>query len=457
MAFIPITVEGLRIGLYIRLECSWWNHPFAKSKFKIVSEKEIKTIKGIGKVKLFYDPDLSDPEEEDSNKAAQDGSEAAVLEPTELDREREEENLRKAQVQACEDHMAELQKASYLYQQVIAQTKISMKRISDGHAAGIKSADQVVSTLIHSLNKPDSSIAMIDIMTSLRSDDDPFLVHGLNVCIVSLMVGREYQLGEDDLHALGLAGLLHDLGKQNFPSMYRMKRSGLSKNEQQEWFKHPDYGGKMVERFSAIPKATVQAVYQHHERLDGSGFPLGIQSDDISFFAKIIMAADEYDHLCHQAVQSKSLAPAEALSYLYDHYIVDKLTAVGDKINHLMDEPDLESNATGNSVKDDGNGEDSSLPTAELSEEVVVSMVRALGVYPPGSVVELTNGFMGLVVGVNSEERTKPSVMMCTPDLPRNEARVIDLAQDEISIVHSVRPQNLPQHVHDYLYSGRSD
>lgn len=456
MAFIPLKIGDLRIGLYIKLECSWWNHPFAKNQFKVTSKKEIATIKGMRKVTLFYDPELSDPEEVVTVETVAEIPESINGGPNQEELERQEEELRKEQIQACEDHTAELQKASYLYQQAIAQTKIAIKRISDGHAAGIKSADQVVSTLIHSLNSPGTSMAIIDILTSSEAED-PFLAHALNVCIVSVLVGKEYQLEETDLYALGLAGLLHDVGKQNFPTMLRAKHLGLTKIEHQEWVKHPTLGHGALERFPSIPEAAVIAVQQHHERLDGSGFPLGLQGDDISFFAKILMAADEYDHLCHNADHSKSLTPAEALSYLYDHYIVDKLMAVSDTINNLMNEGLVESKSVeDSSAKEEAVAAEQVSENAELSEEVVVYMVRALGVYPPGSFVELTNGAVGLVTGVSTEERTKPCVMICTPNVPRQEARVVDLAKDEIAIVHSIRPQHLPKHVQHYLLAGRS-
>jgi len=455
MAFIPLKKGELRIGLYIKLECSWWNHPFAKSKFKITSKKEINTIKGMRKVTLFYDPELSDPEEQSPEEIMVETLEAGDTEPSQEERERQEEAIRMEQIQACVEHTAELQKASYLYQQSISQTKIALKRISDGHAAGIKSADQVVSTVIHSLNSPGTSMAIIDILTSSETED-PFLAHALNVCIVSCLVGKEYGLEEHELYALGLAALLHDLGKQNFPTMLRTKRLGLTKNEQQEWLKHPTMGHDALTRFPSIPEEAVLAVQQHHERLDGSGFPLGLKDEEISFFAKIIMAADEYDHLCHQADHSKSLTPAEALSYLYDHYIVDKLMAVSDTIDCLLND---------SAVAQEG-GEASSVSVeeevtavndnAELSEEVVVYMVRALGVYPPGSFVELTNGSVGLVTGVSTEERTKPCVMICTPNVSRQEARVVDLSKDDIAIVHSIRPQHVPKHVQQFLCGDRS-
>ena len=452
MPFIPMALSELRIGLYIKLECSWWNHPFAKSKFKITSAKEIKTLKAIPKVQLYYDPELSDPEENTEVQDCLDIPESAPREVAQAEEERKQEEIRMGQIQACQEHGAELQKAAYLYQQVLAQTKIALKRISDGHAAGIKSADQVVSTLIHSLNKAETSMAIIDILTSPQTED-PFLIHGLNVCIVSLLVGKEYDLNDDDLYALALAALLHDIGKQNFPVMMRTKRSGLTKTEQQDWLGHSQLGKTAVERFSAIPASAVQAIHQHHERLDGSGFPLGLKGDDISFFAKIIMIADEYDHLCHQPDPSKSLTPAEALSYLYDHYIVEKLMAVSDTIETMLNDDAMSVGA----VQDNGDDDNPMSDKAELSEEVIVYMVRALGVYPPGSLVELTNGSVGLVTGVNSEERTKPCVMICSPQTPRKEARVVDLTnEEELAIVHSIRPQHVPKEVFEYIYSGRA-
>jgi len=72
--------------LYIRLECSWWNHPLARSKFTVISQKEIKTIKGIRKVKLFYDPELSDPEEEPEIETVPGAPDTAVGGPIQEDR-----------------------------------------------------------------------------------------------------------------------------------------------------------------------------------------------------------------------------------------------------------------------------------------------------------------------------------------------------------------------------------
>ena len=455
MAFIQTTPSQLRIGQYIKLECSWWSHPFAKNKFKISSNKEIRTIRSIKKCQVFYDPDLSDPEIEEETPSADVPNEQALARQAEEERQQLLEERRAEQIQACEEHTIELQKASYVYQQVMSQAKIGMKRISDGHAAGLKSMDQVYSTLTHSLTKPESAMALIDILAS-ASAEDPLIAHSLNVSVVSLLIGREFEFDKDQMYALGMAALLHDIGKHNFPMAVRHKRSGLTKAEQQEYGNHSQLGKEMVERFGAIPPQTVDAIYQHHERMNGTGFPLGLHENEIGLMAKIIMAADEYDHLCHQADSNKNMPPAEALSSLYDEYVVNNLLSVGDQIRDLCDGVEPQ-----NDVPEEGSNEGGQEPAvgidkAKLSEEVIVLMVRALGVYPPGTIVELTNGLLGLVTSVNFEERTKPSVMMYVNGVPRKEARLVDLAkEDDVAIVHSVRPQLLSRDVQEYFFAGR--
>jgi len=129
--FVPLKLEDLQVGLYIKLECSWWNHPFAKNKFKVSSQQEIATIRGIRKAQLFYDPDLSDPEATPENQVGQSSKateKQEQVQPTsctsEIPSPKSPEELREEQIQACRQHSEEIQRADYLYHQLFAQTKI---------------------------------------------------------------------------------------------------------------------------------------------------------------------------------------------------------------------------------------------------------------------------------------------------------------------------------------------
>jgi putative nucleotidyltransferase with HDIG domain len=419
MAFIPMTGEELRIGLYIRLECSWWNHPFAKSKFKIRSQKEIATLRGIKKVKLFYEPDLSDPEIAEDENSELDLSPHDDEQPNQsefLANEKSEAEVKEEQIQACRDHAAQIDKGGLLYQQALGQAKMALKRISDGHVGGLKTADQIVKSFREALKDKDTAMALMDIMIT-TSPEDSFIAHSLNVSILAMMLGVEFEMVDDEVYALGLGALLHDIGKEQLPPGIRGKRSGFTKMEQNEWRRHASLGPEAVERFTAFPPESLEIITQHHERLNGSGFPKGLQVEQISRMAQIVMVVDEYENLSSRFNVERNLTPAEALSNLY------------------------------NDGQAQGNG--------ELSEEIIVALVKVFGVYPPGTFVELDDGSLGLVTGVNGEDRTKPRVMLCPPEVPRDEAMVIDLCQKECTIVQSVNPQELPDKAKKYFFSSR--
>ncbi len=419
MGFIPMTVEELQIGMYIRLECSWWNHPFAKSKFKIRSTKEIETLRGIKKVKLFYDPGLSDLNIAEDTHSQTNGSssEEEQAENAEvLSDQKSEADGKEEQIQACRDHAAHIEKGGILYQQGLGQAKMALKRISDGYATGLKSADQIVKSFQDALQTKETSMALMDIMITTPSEDC-FIAHSLNVSILAMMVGRDFEMSDEEIYAMGLGALLHDIGKEQLPSSIRRKRPGFTKMEQNEWRRHATMGEESVARYTGLPPESLDIITQHHERLNGSGFPKGLKGEQVSRMAQIVMVVDEYDNLSSRFNVERNLTPAEALSNLY------------------------------NDGQAQGEG--------ELSEEMIVALVQIFGVYPPGTFVELDDGTLGLVTGVNSEDRTKPRVMVCTPDVSKEEAMVIDLGQKDCAIVQSLHPQEILDKAKEYFFGSR--
>lgn len=420
MAFIPLGQEELRIGLFVKLECSWWNHPFAKSTFKISSTKEIRTIRGIKNVKVFYDPELSDPDVTPITEAAEDISEhpsQPYSSPETVLPVASVEEVKQQRIQACREHAEQLEKTGLVYQHALGQTKIAMKRITEGHAAGLKSADQVVRNIQDVLKRSESTMAMTDVLNS-SSPAEGYIAHALNVCVLCMLVGRGLGLNEEDLLALGLGALLHDIGKEQLSSVIRTKKHrALTKQERQEWARHPLRGKEAVARYSAFPEAAAEIIEQHHERVNGTGFPRGLTGSAISRLAQIVMVVDEYDNLSNQVDVDQSLTPAEALSRLYRDGQVQR--------------------------------------TGDIPEDIVLTLVSVLGVYPPGTVVELADGQLGLVTSVNAQDSTKPRVMLCTPEIPLDEAMIIDLSQEARTITHSIHPRTLPKPAQDYLFAAR--
>ena len=145
-------------------------------------------------------------------------------------------------------------------------------------------------------------------------------LHSLNVFMISMMIGQKFELSRKDMLSLGIRALLHDIGQRKIPSQVLANeiRGCPSPGAEKTFFElHPEYGKRLVEDLGSFPPASAQVVYQHHERIDGSGSPCGLKDDSISFLAKIVMVADEYDRLTNTMDPRKRLCPTEAFSHIY--------------------------------------------------------------------------------------------------------------------------------------------
>jgi hypothetical protein len=151
-------------------------------------------------------------------------------------------------------------------------------------------------------------------------------------------------------------------------------------------------------------------IAQHHEHADGSGFPQRLNADRMSIGARIVALVNRFDGLCNPLLSSKAMTPHEALSLMF---------------------------AQGRS---------------RFDATMLNAFIRMMGVYPPGSAVQLTDDRYALVVAVNSSRPLKPKVMVHDPKVPRDEALVLNLEElPDLGIRRSVKPQQLPRASLDYL------
>ncbi len=435
MDFLPLeNREDLRIGLYIKIEGSWFSHPFSKNTFKIKFEKDLATLRGLKKVELFYDPTRSDPklsddsavdestanqekrrdlmEEEEDNPSLEETPSSSVEKdiPTAVLKLEETSESRQ---EAFTARRKQLKKADQAYQAVLQQSKLMFRELRTGHSKAMARASDMVESLGKVIGDSTSSMALMNLMSSSEEVED-FFMHSLNVCALSMMLAQVFTQNIDELQYIGMGALFHDLGlleserKSDEPKSYRTALDSKTLRT------HPLNGRKMAERFFGISTPCLEIIAQHHERLDGSGYPSGYIGEDISLSAKIVMIVDEYDELCNHPDITKSLTPYESLCYLY--------------------------------TKRRG----------PLWDEAVVALVQMLSVYPPGSLVELSDATIGIVSSINPQSRMAPWVMLYSAELPREEARIIDLSQeDRLSIVKSFQPKDIPYAIREYLNPRR--
>jgi putative nucleotidyltransferase with HDIG domain len=222
------------------------------------------------------------------------------------------------------------------------------------------------------------------------------------VAVISLLMGKTFGLSEADMMDLGVGSLMHDIGKIELPDRVRHREEHFTQAELHLYQEHVPHGVNLARKMGLKPGASL-IIGQHHEHADGSGFPLRLNADRMSPGARIVALVNRYDNLCNPHVPSKALTPHEALSLLF---------------------------AQGKSKFD----------TAILS-----AFIKMMGVYPPGSTVQLTDDRYAMVMAVNSNRPLKPRVLVHEPKMPRDEALLLDLETDpRLGIRRSIKPQQLP-------------
>lgn len=400
----PIAVSALRVGMFVHLDVGWMSHPFALSSFRIGSEAQLATIRQLGLERVRWSPELSqieDPEAEAppagdaaADATGDDGS-AETPEAAEHRRRREALAAQRAAAALCERQFAE---ATRDCRHLMDLADNEPQRA--GREAVLLSQAFV-----------DKMFGDQDLCLRLLGEGagDRASSHAVNVAVISLLMGRTFGFGLDDMLDLGVGALMHDIGKLDLPDRVRHREDHFSAAESRAYEEHVALGVTRARKMGLTAGATL-VIAEHHECADGSGFPLRLSADRMTLAARIVALVNRYDNLCNPHVPSKSLTPHEAVSLLF---------------------------AQGQSKFD----------TAILG-----AFIKMMGVYPPGSAVQLTDDRYALVVGVNSSRPLKPRVLVHDAGVPRDEALILDLqTAGGVGIRRSIKPLALPRESIDYL------
>jgi HD-GYP domain-containing protein (c-di-GMP phosphodiesterase class II) len=238
---------------------------------------------------------------------------------------------------------------------------------------------------------------------------DRAAAHGLNVAIIALLMGRSVGLDESEMIDLGVGSMLHDVGKLELPDRVRHLDDAFTQSETNAYRDHVAQGVQLGRRMG-MSSGALAVLAQHHEHADGTGFPLRLGGDRMSTAARIVAIVNRYDNLCNPAVLSRALTPHEAVSMLF------------------------------------------SQSRNRFDSALLNTFIRMMGVYPAGSLVQLTDDRHALVVGVNSTRPLKPRVLVHDTGRPRDEALFLDLEKEpEIGIRRSLAPSKMPPSALDYL------
>lgn len=395
-----VDVGLLRVGLYIELDVGWMSHPFPMGSFKISSQKQIDTIRNLGLLRVRCIPSKSDPEVAvpavQEEAAPVDVRQQAVL------REKEQRSLQAAALAAqdrrlvvCERRFGE---SVRLYRKAMDLVQTQPKVVAE------KCEAMVGSYVADLLDQGEASIRLLS-----EAAGDKSSMHPVNVTIVSLLLGKAMGLSAGELQDLGVAAFLHDIGKVKLPDRVRWVEENFSTAEYRMYQEHVAQGVLLAKAMELRPGAQL-ALAQHHELTDGSGFPMKLKGDAMSTAGRILALVNRYDNLCNPSRPAAALTPHEALSLIFAQF-------------------------------------KTRFDVAALS-----AFIRMMGVYPPGSVVQLIDDRYAIVVSVNSARPLKPRVIVHEPSVPKHEALILDLEHaPQLGIRRSLKPTSLPSSAMDYL------
>lgn len=173
---------------------------------------------------------------------------------------------------------------------------------------------ELINNLIYELKTNDD---LLTLLTDIHTYDNYVLTHSLNVALYSLAVGNNLKLPQKQLEMLGIGAILHDIGKIMVPKDVLLKRERLTNEEFELIKKHSEYGFDILRNVNTVPLLVAHCAYQHHERLDGSGYPRGIKEDQIHLFGKIIAVADVFDAVTSNRIYHSAMLPHEGMEILY--------------------------------------------------------------------------------------------------------------------------------------------
>ena len=357
---IKVDTEALRTGLYVaELDRPWLESPFLFQGFPINSEEEIRQLREVCRY-VFVDPERSDAEAIRKLAArpnvARPPASAAPRRAVKLD-------------SSVDDFRERLVVANELRDETHIFIRQAMEDSRLGRSIDTPSARRLVASMARRVVKNANAMMWL---TQLKNQDEYTSIHSLNVSILSIAFGHFLGMDEEALAVLGLGGLLHDLGKMRVDQGILNKPARLTKEEFEVMKQHPELGYELLSRDDSIPLEVLQIARSHHERNNGSGYTTGTEGHGIPYFVKLVSIVDVYDAISSDRCYHRGASPQETLGIIYK------------------------------------------MAPLEFDTEVVQNFIQCIGVYPVGSVVELSSGEVGVLVGNNPDQKLRPQVLLVT-------------------------------------------
>jgi putative nucleotidyltransferase with HDIG domain len=354
-----IATKDLAVGMFVTdVGRSWLTHPW-KSKTRLLTDAaEIRELLDYGIEEVYIDTEKSSLKPR--RPAPVQPAEGAVRKsPTQ-----------RPPIESAPDITTELEgelpKALKAYSKALDTSKALVAACYMNKRIEVSEVQENVDELVESVSRNQDALTAL---IKLRRFDDYTYTHCLNVSVLSISAGKSLGLSDEDLRVLGMGTMFHDLGKTRIPAYILNKPGKLTDEEFAVMKSHAPLSEEIIlEQKLDVDEQVIKVARFHHERMDGSGYPDHLKGDEIPPLATICGLSDVYDALTSDRVYHKGKLPHDALKFIY------------------------------------------TLRGTHFEPSWVDRFVQSVGIYPPGSVVELNSGHVAVVMEVNHGSLLTPII-----------------------------------------------
>jgi putative nucleotidyltransferase with HDIG domain len=388
-----------------KLDISWLDHPFLRNHFKIKNKSDVSKIRKSGVESIYIDTEKGvDIHTAEAEKKPV----ATVL--TDSERQPEESPVSNNHTTSVAE---EMHKARLVREEAVRVISGIMRDARLGKQVDTERVSPVVEQILGSIFRNQDAFLGL---TRIRDRDEYTFEHSISVSALMIAFAKRLGFDEATVREVGVGGLLHDIGKLQVPELILNKPGRLTDQEFGVMRQHVRLGHRLIEECDEIPRRARQIIMQHHERLNGTGYPGGLSGEEISLYGKMAAIVDVYDAITSDRVYHKGKLPSMVLRQLVDWS-----------------------------------------REGVFDSELVQRFVQCVGIYPVGTLVELESQRLAVVIASSQNSLLSPLVKvifnLCTERFQSPE--YLDLANPGLGtgdrIIKSVASEKYNIKIADFL------